>query len=77
MLTLTGAGRRRGLYELPLGLPFTEVLALHGVSTEQVQGVLMGGYFAGLLNRVVLDATLDYETLRGWEAGWAPARSRY
>ncbi len=69
LLTLSGAGRPPGLYELPFGLPFTEVLALHGVSTEQVRGVLIGGYFAGLLNRVVLDATLDYETLRGLGSG--------
>ncbi len=69
LLTLTGAGRPPGLYELPLGLPFTEVLALHGVSVEQVRGVLMGGYFAGMLNRSVLDATLDYERLRGLGSG--------
>jgi NADH:ubiquinone oxidoreductase subunit F (NADH-binding) len=69
LLTLTGAGRPPGLYELPLGLAFTEALALHGVSVEQVRGVLMGGYFAGMLNRGVLDATLDYETLRGLGSG--------
>ena len=36
--------------------------ALHGVPTDQVDGVLMGGYFAGLVNRDVLSATLDHET---------------
>ena len=69
LVTLTGAGRPPGLYEIPHGLPFTELLALHGVSSEQVQGALMGGYFAGLLNRAVLDATLDHETLRGLGSG--------
>ena len=64
LVTVTGAGRAPGLYEIPHGLPFPELLALHGVSSDQVQGVLMGGYFAGLLDRGVLDATLDYETLR-------------
>jgi NADH:ubiquinone oxidoreductase subunit F (NADH-binding) len=34
-----------------------------------VQGVLMGGYFAGLLDRGVLEATLDHETLRGLGCG--------
>ncbi len=29
----------------------------------------MGGYFAGLLDRAVLDATLDHETLRGLGSG--------
>jgi NADH:ubiquinone oxidoreductase subunit F (NADH-binding) len=63
LMTVTGAGRPAALYELPHGLAFTELLALHGVSAGQVRGVLMGGYFAGLLNRDVLDATLDHETL--------------
>jgi NADH:ubiquinone oxidoreductase subunit F (NADH-binding) len=69
LMTLTGAGRPPGLYEIPHGLPFTELLALHGVSSEQVQGALLGGYFAGLLNRAVLDVTLDHETLRGLGSG--------
>ena len=69
LVTLTGAGRPPGLYEIPHGLPFSELLALHGVSSEQVQGALLGGYFAGLLNRGVLDATLDHETLRGLGSG--------
>jgi len=30
---------------------------------------LMGGYFAGLLNREVLDATVDHETFRGLGSG--------
>ena len=69
LLTLTGAGRPPGLYEVPHGLPFLEVLALHGVSPERVRGALLGGYFAGLLNRTVLQATLDHETLRGLGSG--------
>ena len=69
LVTLTGAGRPPGLYEVPHGLPFTELLALHGVSSDHVQGALMGGYFAGLLDRDVLDATLDHETLRGLGSG--------
>ncbi len=32
-------------------------------------GALLGGYFAGLLNRGVLDATLDHETMRGLGSG--------
>jgi NADH:ubiquinone oxidoreductase subunit F (NADH-binding) len=69
LVTLTGAGRPPGLYEVPHGLPFTELLALHGVSSDQVRGALLGGYFAGLLNRAVLDATLDHETFRGLGSG--------
>ena len=69
LATVTGAGRPPALYELPHGTPITELLDLHGVSTEHVRGVLMGGYFAGLLNREVLDATLDHETMRRLGSG--------
>jgi NADH:ubiquinone oxidoreductase subunit F (NADH-binding) len=64
LMTVTGAGRPPGLYEIPHGVAFTELLALHGVPAEQVSGVLMGGYFAGMLNRDAINATLDHETLR-------------
>jgi NADH:ubiquinone oxidoreductase subunit F (NADH-binding) len=69
LMTITGAGRPAGLFEVPHGLPFTELLALHGISSDQVRGALMGGYFAGMLNRTVLDATLDHETVRGLGSG--------
>jgi NADH:ubiquinone oxidoreductase subunit F (NADH-binding) len=69
LVTVTGAGHPPGLYEIPHGLAFTELLALHGVSPDHVRGALMGGYFAGLLDRAVLDATLDHETLRGFGSG--------
>ena len=62
------AARRRST-RFRTALPFTELLALHGVAADQVRGVLMGGYFAGLLNRDVLDATLDHETMRGLGSG--------
>ncbi|MEB3979901.1 hypothetical protein OQ968_01330 [Mycobacterium sp. 663a-19] len=69
LATITGAGRPPVLYELPHGLPFTELLALHGVSPENVRGALLGGYFAGFLNRDVLETTLDHETMRRFGSG--------
>ena len=69
LATVTGAGLPVALYELPHGVPVAELLEHHGVATDQVQGVLMGGYFAGLLNREVLDATLDHETMRRLNSG--------
>lgn len=65
LMTITGANRPPGLYEVPHGLPVTDLLALHGISTDQVHGALTGGYFAGLLNRDVLDATLDHDSFHG------------
>jgi NADH:ubiquinone oxidoreductase subunit F (NADH-binding) len=69
LATITGAGKPPALYEIPHGLPFTELLALHGVSPGDVRGALMGGYFAGLLNQRVLQTTLDHETFRGLGSG--------
>lgn len=69
LATVTGAGLPPVLYELAHGTPVTELLTRHGVSTDTVKGVLMGGYFAGLLNREVLDATLDHETMRRLGSG--------
>ena len=69
LATITGAGRPPALYELPHGLAFGELLEFHGVPADQVHGVLMGGYFAGLLNRDVLDITLDHESVRRLDSG--------
>jgi NADH:ubiquinone oxidoreductase subunit F (NADH-binding) len=69
LVTITGSDRPPGLYEIPYGLPIAELLALHGVSFEQVRGALLGGYFAGLLNHDVLDATADHETFRRLGSG--------
>lgn len=69
LATVTGAGRPPVLYELPFGVPFTELASHHGVSPDTVSGVLMGGYFAGVLNREILDATLDHETMRRLGSG--------
>lgn len=69
LVTVTGAGRVPALYEVPHGLPFADLCALHGVSTEAIQGVLMGGYFAGMLGRDVLDKTLDHDAIRGLGSG--------
>ena len=69
LATITGAGRPPALYEIPHGVAFADLLALHGVPADHVHGVLMGGYFAGLLNRDILDATLDHESLRRLGSG--------
>jgi NADH:ubiquinone oxidoreductase subunit F (NADH-binding) len=69
LATVTGGGKPAALYELPHGTPFTELLEVHGVPADAVRGVLMGGYFAGLLNREVLDTTLDHETMRRLSSG--------
>ncbi|MED5813350.1 NADH-ubiquinone oxidoreductase-F iron-sulfur binding region domain-containing protein [Mycolicibacterium sp. 050232] len=69
LATITGAGRAPALYELPHGTAFADLLTLHGVSPDNVRGALMGGYFAGLVNRDIVGATLDHETIRALGSG--------
>jgi len=69
LATVSGGGRPPVLYELPHGLPFRELLTLHQVPEETVSGVLMGGYFAGLLNRRALGMSLDHESTRAVGTG--------
>ncbi len=69
LATITGAGQPAALYEIPHGATFSDLLRVHGLTAESVQGALMGGYFAGLLNTDVLDATLDHETIRRLGSG--------
>jgi NADH:ubiquinone oxidoreductase subunit F (NADH-binding) len=64
LATVNGGGRPPALYELPHGIAFRELLARHGVAPGAVQGVLMGGYFSGLLDTRALDMTLDHESAR-------------
>ncbi|MGK2854663.1 MAG: NADH-ubiquinone oxidoreductase-F iron-sulfur binding region domain-containing protein [Microbacteriaceae bacterium] len=69
LATITGAGRPAALYELPYGTKTSDLLVLHGVDPESVTGALMGGYFAGLLNRAIVDTTLDHASVRALGSG--------
>ncbi|MFN6542727.1 NADH-ubiquinone oxidoreductase-F iron-sulfur binding region domain-containing protein [Mycolicibacterium nivoides] len=69
LATITGAGRAPALYELPHGIAFADLLTLHGVSPDKVHGALMGGYFAGLVNRDIVGITLDHESVRALGSG--------
>jgi NADH:ubiquinone oxidoreductase subunit F (NADH-binding) len=67
LLTITGAVERPGLYEVPLGTRLGEALDRLAAPLPGMRGVLMGGFFAGLLNRRALDLPLTPDALR--EAG--------
>jgi len=64
LATVTGDAKPPTLYEIQHGAPFSMLLDAHGVKAGDVRGVLMGGYFGGLINTGILDATLDHETIR-------------
>jgi NADH:ubiquinone oxidoreductase subunit F (NADH-binding) len=69
LATITGGGKPPALYEIPHGASVSKLLELHGVAADAVHGVLMGGYFAGLVNTDILDATLDHEAIRRLGSG--------
>ncbi|WP_238005472.1 NADH-ubiquinone oxidoreductase-F iron-sulfur binding region domain-containing protein [Dactylosporangium sp. AC04546] len=68
LLTLTGCAAT-GLYEIPFGETLRSVLSWLGEDHRSVAGVLMGGYFSGVLGPHALDVPLDYDSLRAVESG--------
>ena len=49
LVTVSGAAREPGVYEIAFGTPVQDVLALAGVDRGSVQAVLTGGYFGSWL----------------------------
>ncbi|GGM75472.1 NADH-ubiquinone oxidoreductase-F iron-sulfur binding region domain-containing protein [Dactylosporangium sucinum] len=68
LLTLTGCAAT-GLYEIPFGETLRSVLSWLGEDHRSVAGVLMGGYFSGVLGPHALDVALDYDSMRAVESG--------
>lgn len=50
LVTLSGAVRLPGVYEVPLGTPFRELVAEAGGTTMPPRAVLVGGYFGSWLD---------------------------
>ena len=49
LVTVAGAVQRPGVYELAFGMPLSAAFAAAGGLTEQIQAVLVGGYFGAWL----------------------------
>jgi NADH:ubiquinone oxidoreductase subunit F (NADH-binding) len=67
LVTLSGAVRRPGVYEIAFGTPVRDVLALAGGTSELggIQAVLAGGYFGSWLpDGVALDTPATPDALR-------------
>ena len=69
LLTVSGACARPGLYEVPLGIPLRTALDTLAGVTEEPLGVLMGGFFGGVLGARALDVRLAYDELRDEGSG--------
>jgi NADH:ubiquinone oxidoreductase subunit F (NADH-binding) len=50
LVTLSGAVRLPGVYEVPLGTPFRDLVAEAGGATEPPRGLLVGGFFGTWLD---------------------------
>jgi NADH:ubiquinone oxidoreductase subunit F (NADH-binding) len=50
LVTLSGAVRLPGVYEVPLGTPFRDLVEEAGGPTQAPRGVLVGGYFGSWLD---------------------------
>lgn len=71
LVTITGSVRRPGVYEVPNGALFTDILTLAGApDPAQIQAVLPGGIFAGWLPGQALTqgVRLEREGLRSFGA---------
>jgi NADH:ubiquinone oxidoreductase subunit F (NADH-binding) len=64
LATIGGACSAPGLYELRLGERLGAALERAGADPAGSRGVVMGGYFAGVVNARAWDLPLDYERLR-------------
>jgi NADH:ubiquinone oxidoreductase subunit F (NADH-binding) len=60
LVTMSGAVRRPGVYEAPLGLPMRDLLAWAGGETEPLSALLVGGYFGSW---IAADAALGLRLL--------------
>lgn len=69
LCTLSGAVERPGLYELPLGITLGRAVEASGGFAGTPRGVLMGGFFGGLLGPRALGLPLAYDELRAAGSG--------
>jgi NADH:ubiquinone oxidoreductase subunit F (NADH-binding) len=65
LLTISGAVRRPGVYEVALGTRIGDLIALAGGPTEPPQAILAGGYFGGWLPLpAAMDVPVSHPGLR-------------
>lgn len=68
LMTLTADGRT-GLYEVPFGTTLRALLGRAGEDAGTVRGLLMGGYFGGVVTADALDLPLEYDSFAARGSG--------
>ncbi|PWD43183.1 NADH dehydrogenase subunit F [Gordonia paraffinivorans] len=61
LFTVTGACERPGVYEMELGRTVAELIAAAGGSVEAVTGLLVGGWFGGVLDASAVSLPCCYD----------------
>jgi NADH:ubiquinone oxidoreductase subunit F (NADH-binding) len=69
LATISGAVARPGLYELPIGVTLRDAVEATAGLAGPVRGVLLAGYFGGVLGPRALDLPLDPDALRAAGTG--------
>lgn len=69
LLTLSGACRSPGLYEVPLGSTIDDVIEATGGYVGESRGALMGGFFGGVIGPRFRTLALSYPVLRAEGTG--------
>lgn len=69
LMTLSGACRRPGLYEVPLGSTIDDVIEATGGYVGEPRGALMGGFFGGVIGPRFRTLSLSYPVLRAEGTG--------
>ena len=64
LVTVSGAVRAPGVYEVPVGVALPEVVRLAGGSAEPVRALLVGGYFGAWVPYDAVGLALDDAALR-------------
>jgi NADH:ubiquinone oxidoreductase subunit F (NADH-binding) len=73
LVTVSGAVRRPGVYEIELGMPLGELVHRAGGPSEEPQAILAGGYFGGWLPYArALDVPVSDPDLRAAGAALGP-----
>lgn len=71
LVTLNGACRRHGVYEIPFGISLEEAFETYaGGFTSAPRGFAVGGWFGGLLSSTHADLTCDFESFNKVGSSW-------
>jgi NADH:ubiquinone oxidoreductase subunit F (NADH-binding) len=73
LFTLVGAGLNGVVYEAPLGSTVGELFAAAGAQPEHFSGLLMGGWFGGLLQGDLSPLACSYEAVAARGSGLGAA----